>query len=58
MLYQISSLLDEYASWLRAKINLRELDGWIEITTPYLERDNDYLQLYAKGDGDEFASIL
>ncbi len=40
--------MDEYTSWLRSKISLRKVDDWIEITTPYLDRHNDYLQIYAR----------
>ena len=27
---------------------LRSIDNWVEITTPYLDRHNDYIQIYAK----------
>ena len=30
------------------KTTLRQVEDWIEITTPYLDRHNDYLQIYAK----------
>lgn len=29
-------------------ISKRQLDDWVEITTPYLDRHNDYLQIYAR----------
>jgi uncharacterized protein DUF1829/uncharacterized protein DUF1828 len=48
MLEEIRALLDRYAAWLRDKTNLREVNDWIEITTPYLDRHNDYLQIYAR----------
>jgi len=44
----IQSLLDEYIAWLREKTTSRLVNGWMEITTPYLDRHNDYLQIYAK----------
>lgn len=45
----IQSLLDQYAAWIKDKTTLRQFeDGWIEITTPYLDRHNDYLQIYAR----------
>lgn len=40
--------MDEYTAWLRAKISLRKVDDWVEITTPYLDRHNDCLQIYAR----------
>ena len=40
--------MDQYAKWLRSKTSLRDVDGWVEITTPYLDRHNDYLQIYVR----------
>ena len=48
MIQDIQRLMDEYHSWLRDKTVLREIDQWVEITTPYLDRHNDYIQIYAK----------
>jgi hypothetical protein len=45
---EIKSLIDQYVEWLRSKTTLRQIDNWVEITTPYLDRHNDYLQIYAK----------
>lgn len=46
LIAEIQSLLDDYTRWLKDKTVLRQVDGWVEITTPYLDRHNDYLQLY------------
>ena len=48
MIDDIRSLLDQYTKWLRDKTSLRQISDWIEITTPYLDRHNDCLQIYAK----------
>jgi hypothetical protein len=48
MINEIQDLMDQYVKWLRSKTSLREVDGWIEITTPYLDRHNDYLQIYVR----------
>jgi hypothetical protein len=48
MIQDIQALLDAYHAWLKDKTVLRQIDDWIEITTPYLDRHNDYLQIYAK----------
>jgi len=45
---EIKSMMDQYIDWLRSKTTLKQVDSWIEITTPYLDRHNDYLQIYAK----------
>jgi len=49
MINEIQSLLDSYVSWLREKTTLRQINDWVEITTPYLDRHNDLLQIYVKG---------
>lgn len=48
MIEEVRRLLDEYVEWLRDKTALRQVEDWIEITTPYLDRHNDYIQIYAK----------
>ena len=45
---EIKTLMDQYVAWLRSKTTLRRVADWIEITTPYLDRHNDYLQIYAR----------
>ena len=45
----IEKLLNAYRAWLKDKTTLRALnEEWIEITTPYLDRHNDALQIYAR----------
>jgi len=48
MIEDIQTLLDAYHAWLKDKTVLREIGQWAEITTPYLDRHNDYIQIYAK----------
>jgi hypothetical protein len=45
---EIQALLDQYIAWLRDKTTIRQVNDWVEITTPFLDRHNDYLQIYAK----------
>lgn len=54
MIGEIQELLDQYVRWLRDKTSLRQVKDWIEITTPYLDRHNDYLQIYARKEDGEF----
>lgn len=54
MIDEVKTLLDEYTSWLRDKTALREVKDWVEITTPYLDRHNDCLQIYAKRENASF----
>ena len=48
MIDEIRKLIDEYTAWLKDKTALRQVGDWIEITTPYLDRHNDYIQIYVK----------
>ena len=48
MIREIQILIDNYYAWLKDKTVLHQIDQWVEITTPYLDRHNDYLQIYAK----------
>ncbi len=48
MSLDIQRLLDTYYIWLKDKTAIRQIDQWTEITTPYLDRHNDYIQIYAK----------
>src|SRR3984885_5126470 len=48
---EIEKLLNDYRTWLKDKTTLREVNGsWVEITTPYLDRHNDALQIYARAE--------
>ena len=48
MIQEIQQLLDDYVAWLKDRTQLRQIDQWVEITTPYLDRHNDYIQIYAR----------
>lgn len=48
MINEVQSLLDQYWAWLKDKTTLRQINDWVEITTPYLDRHNDHIQIYAK----------
>ena len=46
MIDEVRGVLDQYAQWVRDKSILREVnDQYVEITTPYLDRHNDYTQI-------------
>ena len=48
---EIEKLLNDYREWLKEKTKLREVNrDWVGITTPYLDRHNDALQIYARRD--------
>jgi hypothetical protein len=45
---EIETLMDSYYAWLRDKSAWKKHDAWTEITAPYLDRNNDYIQIYLK----------
>jgi hypothetical protein len=54
MIEEIKSLIKQYIRWLEDKTTIRQIDDWIEITTPFLDRHNDYLQIYARKDNNNY----
>jgi hypothetical protein len=48
MMDEIHALIEQYTAWLKDKTALRQVENWVEITTPYLDRHNDYLQIYVQ----------
>jgi len=55
MVADIERLVDSYRVWLKQKTSIREIDStWVEITTPYTDRHNDALQIFAKQSNDGY----
>ena len=48
MSFNCQELIEKYTEWLRQKISIENIDGICEITTPFLDRHNDHLQIYLK----------
>lgn len=44
----IQNLIDNYASWLKSEITFDKIGEYYEITTPFINHSNDYLQIYIK----------
>lgn len=52
---EIEGLLEGYRMWLKDRTTLRAIEGeWVEITTPFLDRHNDALQIYVRRDNGGF----
>lgn len=49
---EIEKLIDDYTQWLRKEITVEDVGNFYEITTPFLDNSNDYIQFYVKLDGD------
>jgi len=49
---ECEQLIEAYVEWLRKGLSVEKLDQACELTTPFLDRHNDHLQIYAvKHDG-------
>lgn len=48
----IQKYIDDYANWLKNEITFTKMGEYFEITTPFLDVYNDYLQLYVRQEGD------
>lgn len=49
----IQKLIDNYTAWLKSEITFEKIGEYYEITTPYLDNANDYLQIYVKQEGND-----
>lgn len=47
-------LFNKYLDWLKGRTVFQQVGDWVEITTPYLDRHNDHLQIYVKKDNDQY----
>jgi len=46
----MKDLIESYISWLKQKINYKEINGSFEVTTPFVNHINDKIQFYLKRD--------
>jgi len=44
---ECQQLIDDYVGWLRKGLSVNSLGDTCELTTPFLDRHNDHLQIYA-----------
>jgi hypothetical protein len=54
MIQEIEKLLEEYTNWLANKTHIKAVKDSVEITTPFLDRNNDYIQIYVKETGNGY----
>lgn len=50
----IEDMVASYHAWLRDRTVLKQIRNWTEITTPFLDRHNDCIQIYARRDESGF----
>jgi len=54
-LSEINGLLDNYWQWIKDKTILKQLNAdWVQITTPHVDRHNDFLQIYVRKESGGF----
>ena len=53
ILFNPIELKEKYISWLEDEITVNKIGEYIEVTSPFLDRYNDYLQVYAKLENDK-----
>ncbi|MHB8652571.1 MAG: DUF1828 domain-containing protein [Terriglobia bacterium] len=44
---ECQKLIDSYVDWLRQGLSVQDVGGACELTSPFLDRHNDHLQVYA-----------
>lgn len=50
----VEALVGRYHAWVRDRTILKQIRQWTEITTPFLDRHNDCIQIYARKDDGAF----
>lgn len=50
----VEQLLNNYHDWLKSQVTVADVNGACEITTPFLDRHNDRIQIYVEQQGDGF----
>jgi len=54
-LNEINDVLANYWQWVKDKTILKQLqDDWVQVTTPHIDRHNDYLQIYIRKEDNGF----
>jgi len=48
----IKKIIDDYGNWIKSEITTEKFGEYYELTTPYLDRFNDYFQIYVKQESD------
>ena len=53
-LIELQNLVNQYSIWLKDKTILRVINDHGEITTPFLDRHNDHIQIYVKKQNSDY----
>lgn len=44
----VQEMINSYTDWLNCSFSFIQMGEYYELTTPYLDRNNDHLQIYVK----------
>jgi hypothetical protein len=50
----VKALIDKYVQWIREGLSFRQIGEWAEITTPFLNHNNDMISIYVKKNDDRY----
>lgn len=53
MISSKSNMIYSYCRWIESEITQSDVNGWLEITTPFLDCDNDCISVYVKIESDK-----
>ena len=51
---ECEQLIAAYVDWLRKGLSVEKLDEACELTTPFLDRHNDHMQIYVRRDNGDY----
>ncbi len=47
----MKGLIDKYVQWIKEGLSFRQIGDWAEITTPFLNHNNDMISIFVKKNG-------
>ncbi len=50
----MKQLIDKYVQWIKEGLSFRQIGEWTEITTPFMNHNNDLISVYVKKNGDRY----
>ena len=50
----MKGLIEKYVQWIKEGLSFRQIGDWAEITTPFLNHNNDMISIFVKKNGDRY----
>ena len=51
---KIQKSINQYFTWLKDRTTVKQVNNWVGITVPFLDKHNDYIQIYVKEENNDF----